>query len=44
MPNSALSEARVKAFVPRTAAYDIRDAKLRGFSVHYITHQPTKVP
>ena len=31
MPNIALSEARVKALVPRTSAYDTRDPKLRGF-------------
>ena len=33
MPNIALSEARVKALRPRPSAYDIRDAKLRGFGV-----------
>ena len=33
MPNIALSETRVKALSPRPAAYDIRDAKLRGFGV-----------
>ena len=36
MPNIALSEARVKAFMPRTSAYDIRDAKLRGFGVRVL--------
>ena len=33
MPNIALSGAHVKAFVPLTPAYDIRDAKLPGFGV-----------
>ena len=33
MPNIALSDARVKALQPRPSAYDIRDAKLRGFGV-----------
>ena len=36
MPNIVLSEARVKAFRPRTSAYDIRDAKLRGFGVRVL--------
>ena len=33
MPKFALSDARVKALRPRASAYDIRDAKLRGFGV-----------
>ena len=36
MPNITLSEARVKALKPRNAAYDIRDAKLRGFGVRVL--------
>ena len=36
MPNIALSEARVKTFVPRSSAYDIRDAKFRGFGVRVL--------
>ena len=36
MPNIALSEARVKALRPRPTAYDIRDAKLRGFGVRVL--------
>ena len=36
MPNIALSETRVKALSPRPAAYDIRDAKLRGFGVRVL--------
>ena len=36
MPNIAFSEARVKAFAPRTSAWDIRDAKLRGFGVRVL--------
>ena len=31
MPNIALSEARIKALRSRPCAYDIRDAKLKGF-------------
>lgn len=33
MPNIALSDARVKALGPRPSACDIRDAKLRDFSL-----------
>ena len=33
MPNTALSEARVKALRPRPSAYGIRDAKLKVFGV-----------
>ena len=33
MPSTALSEARIKSLKPRDSAYDIRDAKLRGFGV-----------
>lgn len=48
MPNFALSEVRVKALRPRPSAYDIRDAKLRGFGVrvlpsgawHFFIHTP----
>ena len=36
MPNIALSDARVKALRPRRSAYDIRDAKLRGFGVRVL--------
>ena len=36
MPNIALTEARVKALVPRGCAYDTRDAKLRGFGVRVL--------
>ena len=36
MPNIALSDARVKALRPRPSAYDIRDAKLRGFGVRVL--------
>ena len=36
MPNITLSDARVKAFKPRRVAYDIRDAKLRGFGVRVL--------
>ena len=36
MPKTALSEARVKALVPRTSAYDIRDATLKGFGVRVL--------
>ena len=36
MPNITLSEARVKALRPRPTAYDIRDAKLRGFGVRVL--------
>ena len=36
MPNIALSEARVKALRSRPSAYDIRDAKLRGFGVRVL--------
>ena len=36
MPTIALSEARVKALSPRPAAYDIRDAKLKGFGVRVL--------
>ena len=36
MPNIALSEARVKALRPRGSAYDIRDAKLKGFGVRML--------
>ena len=36
MPNIALSEARVKALLPRPFTYDIRDAKLRGFGVRVL--------
>ena len=36
MPNITLSEARVKALKPRKSAYDIRDAKLKGFGVRVL--------
>ena len=36
MPTIALSEARVKALRPRASAYDLRDAKLRGFGVRVL--------
>ena len=36
MPKTALSEARVEALVPRTSAYDIRDATLKGFGVRVL--------
>ena len=36
MPNTTLSDARVKALRPRTTACDIRDAKLRGFGVRVL--------
>ena len=36
MPNTALSDARVRALSPRPSAYDIRDAKLRGFGVRVL--------
>ena len=36
MPNSVLSEARVRALAPRKSAYEIRDAKLRGFGVRVL--------
>ena len=36
MPNTTLSEARVKALAPRKSAYDIRDAALKGFGVRVL--------
>ena len=36
MPNTALSEARLKALMPRNSAYDIRDPKLRGFGIRVL--------
>ena len=36
MSNFNLTDARVKAFKTRKAAYDIRDAKLRGFGVRVL--------
>ena len=36
MSNLTLTDARVKAFKARKAAYDIRDAKLRGFGVRVL--------
>ena len=36
MPSAALSEARIKSLKPRDSAYDIRDAKLRGFGVRVL--------
>ena len=36
MPNRALSEARVRALKPRRSAFDIRDAKFRGFGVRVL--------
>ena len=36
MPNTALSEARLKALMPRKSAYDIRDPKLRGFGIRVL--------
>ena len=36
MPNTTLSDARVKALRPRTTACDIRDTKLRGFGVRVL--------
>ena len=36
MPKTALSEARVKALVPRKSAYDIRDKPLKGFGVRVL--------
>ena len=37
MSKLTLSEARVKALRPRSSAYDIRDAKLKGFGVRVLT-------
>ena len=36
MLNRSLSEARVRALKPRRSAFDIRDAKLRGFGVRVL--------
>ena len=36
MPNLTLTDARVRALRSRTSAYDIRDAKLRGFGVRVL--------
>ena len=36
MPSTALSDARIRALKPRDSAYDIRDAKLRGFGVRVL--------
>ena len=36
MPSITLSEARIKSLKPRDSAYDIRDAKLRGFGVRVL--------
>ena len=36
MPTLAFSEARLAALRPRPSAYDIRDAKLRGFGVRVL--------
>ena len=36
MPNIALSEARIRALRSRPCAYDIRDAKLKGFGVRVL--------
>ena len=36
MPKIAFSEARIKAFAPRSSVYDIRDAELRGFGVRVL--------
>ena len=36
MPNSTLTEARVKAFRPRKTVRDIRDGALRGFGVRVL--------
>ena len=36
MPSLTLADARVKALRPRKSAYDIRDAKLRGFGVRIL--------
>ena len=36
MANITLSEARVKALRTRRAAYDIRDAKPKGFGVRVL--------
>ena len=36
MPNAALSDARIRALNPRPSAYDVRDAKLRGFGVRVL--------
>ena len=36
MPNTPLSETRVKALAPRKSAYDIRDAKLQGFGIRVL--------
>ena len=40
MATITLSEARVKALRPRKAAYDIRDAKLKGFGVRVLPSAP----
>ena len=36
MPNIVLSEACVKALVPRKSTYDVRDATLHGFGVRLL--------
>ena len=36
MPNMTLSEARINTAKPRKVAYEIRDAKLRGFGVRVL--------
>ena len=36
MPNVTFTEVRVKALRPRKSAYDIRDAKLKGFGVRVL--------
>ena len=42
MPKIALFEARVEAFKPRRAAYDIRDSKLRGCGVRVLPSGATR--
>lgn len=36
MPNRCLSDARIKTLKPRRCAYEVRDAKLKGFGVRVL--------
>ena len=36
MPRTGLTDARIRALRPRKSAYDVRDAKLRGFGLRVL--------
>ena len=44
MPKHALTDARIEALRPRNTAYDMRDARLKGFGVRVRKRYADPIP